>query len=65
MSDFNETIIGDSPTPSSEPPKNNTTRNVIFAVVGVALFLCCCCVVFLSLAWTYGDQILNSLGIPY
>jgi len=68
MSDFNEPI-NSSPLPPSlepmEPQKNNRNRNIILAVVGVSLLLCCCCVVVLGLAWTYGDQILNSLGIVY
>lgn len=65
MSDFNETIIGDPLPPSMEPQKNNRNRNIILAVVGVSLLLCCCCVVFVGLAWTYGDQILNLLGFVY
>lgn len=65
MSDFNETTFGNPLPPSLEPQKNNRNRNVILAVVGVILLLCCCCVVALSLAWTYGDQIMNSFGIVY
>jgi hypothetical protein len=47
-----------SETPA-EAPKSN--RNMIIGVV-VALVLCCCCVIFIALGWTFGDQILQSLG---
>ena len=44
-----------------EPPKKDN-KGLIIGVV-VALVLCCCCVVFLGLGWTFGDQIVQSLGL--
>jgi hypothetical protein len=43
-----------------EAPKSN--RNLIIGVV-VALVLCCCCAILLGLGWTFGDQIIQSLGL--
>jgi hypothetical protein len=46
------------PPIADEPKKNNTI--IIIAVVAVVV-LCCCCI-GLWAAWTYGDQILQSLN---
>jgi len=46
--------------PLEEPKKNNKTLIIVIAVVVV---LCCCCAAFVALGWTFGDQIMNSLGI--
>ena len=63
MSDFNETVINNPLPPLSEPPKDNRTRNIILGVAGAFLVFCCCCVVFVVLAWNYGDQILSGFGM--
>jgi len=53
---MSETIV--SPTPEA-PKKNNT-----WLIVGiVAVVICCCCIVGTGLAWQFGDQILQQLGI--
>jgi len=51
--------------PTSEPmtaePKK-TNKTLIIAVV-VVLVLCCCCVAIGALGWTFGDQIIEALGM--
>ncbi len=51
--------------PTSEPmpvePKK-TNKTLIIAVV-VVLVLCCCCLVIGGLGWSFGDQIIEALGI--
>ncbi len=47
------------PTPA-EPKKSN--KGLIIGVV-VALVLCCCCLVTLGLAWQFGDQVIQALGM--
>jgi hypothetical protein len=51
--------------PTSEPmpvetPKSNKT---LIIVVVVVLVLCCCCAVTLGLGWTFGDAIIEALGM--
>jgi hypothetical protein len=47
-------------TPVETPKKTNKT---LIIVVVVVLVLCCCCAVIGGLGWTFGDQIVNSLGL--
>ncbi len=47
-----------------QPPKSNTSR-IILIVVIVLVVLCCCCAVVGYVGWTYGDQIMKSLGASY
>jgi len=53
-------IIG-APVPPLPPPsrKNNTWLIVLVAI----LVLCCCCVSAIGLLITFGEDILNELGI--
>lgn len=44
-----------------EQPKNSNRTMIIIGVVVVVL-LCCCCI-GVGLAWTYGDQVIQALGI--
>ncbi len=51
--------------PASEPmtpeaPKSNKTLIIAVAVV---LVLCCYCVAIVALGWTFGDQIIEGLGL--
>ncbi len=50
-----------TPAPEEQPKKSNTA--LIIGIVVVVL-LCCCCVVG-GLAWTYGDAIVQSLGMKH
>ncbi len=45
-----------------EAPKKSNTGLIIGAVV--AVLLCCCCL-SLFLLYTYGDQIMQSLGVSF
>ncbi|HEY2980843.1 MAG TPA: hypothetical protein VGJ22_06655 [Anaerolineales bacterium] len=56
---MNDPVVTPSPTPMSEPPKKNNTPIIITAVVVVVL---CCLCIFVGLAWTYGDQILQQMN---
>ncbi len=57
---MDETPITPNPIPTpSQPAKKNNTVLIIVAVVVV--LLCCCCI-FGSLAWNYGDAILQSIS---
>ena len=47
-----------TPVPE-EPKKSNTT----LIIAGVAVVLLCCCCITLALAWQYGDQIIQALGL--
>lgn len=47
-------------TPAPEEPKKSNTT-LIIAIVAVVL-LCCCCIA-LGLAWQYGDQVIQALGL--
>jgi hypothetical protein len=49
---------GRSPMPE-KPRKNNTWLIVIVALLAV----CCLCIVVSLVGWTYGDQILKTLGL--
>ncbi len=49
-----------APDPMLEPPKKNNTPLIIGAVVVVVL---CCCCLFAVLAYTYGDQVMQALGL--
>jgi hypothetical protein len=46
--------------PAPEEPKKSNTPLIIAGVV--AVLLCCCCAT-LALAWQYGDQIMQGLGL--
>ncbi len=50
-------------SPPAQPPakKNNTT--IIIIVVVVLLLLCCCAGAAIWALWTYGDQIMQELGL--
>jgi hypothetical protein len=43
----------------AQPEKKNRTV-IIIAVVAVVL--CCCCSLIGYVAWTYGDQIINTIS---
>lgn len=49
--------------PPAQPPvkKNNTT--IIIIVVVALLLLCCCAGVAIWALWTYGDLIMEQLGL--
>ena len=47
-----------TPVPE-EPKKSNTT----LIIAGVAVVLLCCCCITLALAYRYGDQIIQALGL--
>jgi len=47
-------------TPAPEEPKKSNTTLII---AGVAVVLLCCCCITLALAWQYGDQIIQALGL--
>ncbi len=51
---------GGSLPPEAAPKKTNTT--LIIIIVVVVVLLCCCCLA-LVLAWQYGDQIMEALGL--
>ncbi len=53
-----ETPIPPSDSFGAPEPKKNRTGLIIGIVLVV---LCCCCLVFLGLAWTFGDLVLESL----
>lgn len=44
----------------AKPEKDNKKTIIIVAVAAVVL--CCCCAV-IALGWTFGDQIVNALGM--
>jgi hypothetical protein len=49
-------------TPVEAPSGRNSTP-IIIAVV-VLVVLCCCCVLFAGgLAWSFGDGLMNYLGV--
>ena len=52
-----------APIYTGEPPKKKNTTLIIVLVV-LAVLLCCCCT-SIYLVWTYGDSILQALGITY
>lgn len=46
------------------PPLQEEKKTNVWLIVGIAaIVLCCCCIVFSGLAWNYGDQVMNSLGV--
>ena len=47
-------------TSTPEGPKKSNTGLIIGIVSAVVL---CCCCVFLVIAWQFGDQIMQQLGI--
>lgn len=47
-------------TPAPEEPKKSNTTLII---AGVAVVVLCCCCIGLVLAWQYGDQIIQALGL--
>ena len=51
--------MNEMPVSPEQPKKNNTP--MIIGIVVVVL-LCCCCV-GAGLAWQFGDQIIQALGI--
>jgi hypothetical protein len=51
------------PPPFEEPRKRNST--VVVIVVVVLVLLCCCCLAMIWAGWTFGDAILQSMGITY
>jgi hypothetical protein len=52
-----------SPTPYEEPKKKSNTTLIIVIVV-VLVLICCCCALAI-LGYSFGDAILQSLGIYY
>jgi hypothetical protein len=51
------------PPPVDVPKKRSNTALIIIIIVLVVL--CCCCLAIGSIGWSFGDSILNSLGIYY
>jgi hypothetical protein len=49
-----------APAPLSEEPKKNNTTLIII-IVAVVVLCCCCTGIFL--AYQYGDQIMQALGM--
>jgi len=49
-------------TPAPEEPKRSNTPLI---VAGVVVVLLCCCCIALALAWQYGDQVLQALGLQF
>jgi hypothetical protein len=47
-------------TPAPEEPRKSNTTLII---AGVAVVLLCCCCIALALAWQYGDQVIQALGL--
>ncbi|MBT3338371.1 MAG: hypothetical protein HN855_02335 [Anaerolineae bacterium] len=46
------------------PPIEEKKKPNTWLIVGiVAIVLCCCLVAFGALAWSFGDQVMNALGI--
>lgn len=45
-------------------PAGSSNRTIIIIAVVVLVVLCCCCLTLYG-AWTYGDMILDSLGIYF
>ncbi len=60
---MNEPVGTPAPEPLPASPKKRNTTWIIIAVV--VLVLCCCCALTLYLGYTYGDQILQQLGVYY
>ena len=53
--------FGSQYTPVNAPKKNN---NVLIIVIIVLIVLCCCCVVAGGWgAWTFGDAVMEFLGL--
>lgn len=45
-----------------QKPKGNNTLLIVIIVV---LVLCCLCAIAVGLAWQFGDQIMQMLGVSY
>lgn len=52
----------DAPTTPETPPRNKTQTWLIIIVV-LVLLCCCCALVAAGLAWTYGDAVMEWLGV--
>lgn len=44
-----------------QPPSDNR-RKIIIAAAAAVVILCCCCG-FLYAGWTFGDQVIEALGL--
>ncbi len=53
--------IGAPVTPET-PPKNKTQTWIIVIIV-LVLLCCCCALVATGLVWTYGDAVMEWLGV--
>jgi len=53
-----------TPITPMEEPKKKSNQTLIIIIVVVVVLLCCCCVAGV-VAWQFGDQILQALGIYY
>ena len=49
--------------PDMAPPDPQGGRKIWVIVIIVVVALCCVCAVAAGLAWQYGDQILQMLGV--
>ena len=45
------------------PPPEKKKNNTLLIIGIVAIVLCCCVIAFGFAAWTYGDQVMNALGV--
>ena len=49
---------------ANEVPPIEEKKNNIWLIVGIiAIVLCCCLIVSGVLAWNFGDQVMNALGV--
>jgi hypothetical protein len=46
--------------PAPEEPKKS---NTLLIMIVVAVMLLCCCCIAVALAWQYGDQVIQGLGL--
>lgn len=51
------------PTSTPLPPEAPKSNKTIIIVVVVVLVLCCCCLAVGALGWTFGDAIIEALGM--
>jgi hypothetical protein len=49
--------------PLTPAPEESKRSNTTLIIAGIAVVLLCCCCIGLALAWQYGDQIIQALGL--
>ena len=52
----------DASTPAPQKPKGG---NTVVIVIIVLLVLCCLCAIAIGVAWQFGDQLMQLLGVTY